>query len=96
MQRSLFDDLPHDRLSDRDISDVRARHPGMVLLFRNGNRYEMFDEDATLASEILGLQTASATRLFTSFAGEALEGHLRTLLHVGHRVAICESESNGQ
>lgn len=64
----------------------------MLLLFRAADRYELFDEDATVAAPLLGLELRVAPGPFSWFPAEALEAHLRTLLRAGHRIAICESE----
>ena len=79
--------------ADAYIADVRQRHPGMVLLFHVGDRYELFGEDARLVSKLLGLpiSTDRRSRPLVGFPSAALEVHLRTLLHSGCRVAICDS-----
>jgi DNA mismatch repair protein MutS len=98
MQRSLFDrhhPPQRQRVSNSQRADARQRHPGMVLLFRQGNRYELIDEDALLAAKLLGLElTGSTSRPVVSFPIQFLEAHLRKLLHFGHRVAICDSEED--
>ena len=58
MQRTLFDLTdpgpdPPKRPSDLQIAEARQRHPGMVLLFRNGDSYDLFGEDAAKVSELL-------------------------------------------
>ena len=93
MQRTLFDaDEPIRirRPTDDEISRTRKRHPGMLLLFRVGESYQLFDEDATLASHLLGLEQRSPSRPVVSFLADNLQAHLRRLLHAGHRVAICD------
>ncbi|HEV3237153.1 MAG TPA: DNA mismatch repair protein MutS, partial [Gemmataceae bacterium] len=72
--------------------DAKERHPGMLLLFRMGDFYELFEEDAEIASRALGLTLTSRdkTMPMAGFPHHALEGHLRRLLHTGHRVAICD------
>jgi DNA mismatch repair protein MutS len=72
--------------------DAKERHPGMLLLFRMGDFYELFEEDAEVASRILGLTLTSRDKIMpmAGFPHHALEGYLRKLLHTGHRVAICD------
>jgi DNA mismatch repair protein MutS len=77
--------------------DAKSRHPGMLLLFRLGDYFELFDEDAETAARVLGLtlstrvgKSARGTVSMAGFPHQALEGHLRQLLQAGHRVAICE------
>lgn len=72
--------------------EAKSQHPGMLLLFRMGDFYEMFDEDAELASRLLGLQLTSRDKLIpmAGFPHHALEGYLQKLLQAGHRVAICD------
>src|SRR5262249_11062702 len=72
--------------------EARARHPGMLLLFRMGDFYELFDSDAELAARVLGLTLTSRDKTIpmAGFPHHALDNHLRKLLHAGHRVAVCD------
>src|SRR4051794_39764626 len=72
--------------------EAKDRHPGMLLLFRMGDFYELFDADAEVASRVLGLTLTSRDKTvpMAGFPHHALEPYLRKLLHAGHRVAICE------
>lgn len=72
--------------------EAKARHPGMLLLFRMGDFYELFDEDAETAAKVLGLTLATREKTTTmaGFPHHSLGKALRTLLHAGHRVAICD------
>jgi DNA mismatch repair protein MutS len=72
--------------------EAKERHPGMLLLFRMGDFYELFDADAELASRVLGLTLTSRDKTvpMAGFPHHALESHLRKLLQSGHRVAICD------
>src|SRR5947209_14734427 len=72
--------------------EAKDRHPGMLLLFRMGDFYELFDADAEVASRVLGLTLTSRDKTIpmAGFPQKALEPYLRKLLHAGHRVAICE------
>jgi DNA mismatch repair protein MutS len=72
--------------------EAKERHPGMLLLFRMGDFYELFEEDADTAARVLGLTLTSRdkTMPMAGFPHHSLENHLRKLLHAGHRVAICD------
>ncbi len=71
---------------------AKERHPGMLLLFRMGDFYEMFGEDAETAHKALGLTLTTRDRTLTmaGFPHHQLEAYLHKLLNAGHRVAICE------
>ncbi len=75
---------------------VKSKYPDTVLLFRMGDFYETFDDDAKVTSKILGITltkrgngTAGETPL-AGFPYHALENYLPKLLKAGKRVAICE------
>src|SRR5437763_10373445 len=72
--------------------EAKERHPGMILLFRAGDFYELFFEDAEVASRVLGITLTSRDKQapMAGFPHHALEVHLRKLLRAGHRVAICD------
>ncbi len=72
--------------------DAKARHPGMLLFFRNGDFYELFEDDAELGSRLLGI-TLTKRDKGIPMAGvphHALDRYLARLLQSGQRVAICE------
>ena len=75
---------------------VKAKHPDALLLFRVGDFYETFGEDAVKASEILGItltRRANGAASFVELAGfpyHALDTYLPRLVRAGQRVAICE------
>jgi len=75
---------------------VKAKHPDAILLFRVGDFYETFGEDAIHASEILGItltRRANGSASFVELAGfpyHALDTYLPKLVRAGQRVAICE------
>jgi len=76
--------------------EVKAETPGAILLFRMGDFYELFYEDAETAAKILGLTLTSRDKGSTNpvpmagFPYHALEGYLNKLIHAGQRVAVCE------
>ncbi len=70
----------------------KQRHPDCVLLFRIGDFYEMFDDDAVRVSKAIGLTLTQRTE-GVPMAGvpfHQLEGYLRKLLRAGFRVAVAE------
>ena len=75
---------------------VKAKHPDAILLFRVGDFYETFGEDAIHASEILGItltRRANGAASYVELAGfpyHALDTYLPKLVRAGQRVAICE------
>ena len=75
---------------------IKAKHPDAILLFRVGDFYETFGEDAIRASEILGItltRRANGSATFVELAGfpyHALDTYLPRLVRAGQRVAICE------
>ena len=80
----------------KQYSEVKAKYPDTILLFRMGDFFETFDEDAKVTSRVLGI---TLTRRGNGAAGEtplagfphhALDTYLPKLLKAGLRVAICE------
>ena len=75
---------------------IKGKHPDAILLFRVGDFYETFGEDAIKASEILGItltRRANGAATFVELAGfpfHALDTYLPKLVRAGQRVAICE------
>ena len=71
---------------------AKEKHPAMLLLFRMGDFYELFGEDAETAHKLLGLTLTTRDRTITmaGFPHHQLEVYLHKLLHEGQRVAICE------
>lgn len=76
----------------QQYQEAKERYPGMLLLFRMGDFYELFNGDAELAARELGLTLTSRDKQIpmAGFPHHALEPHLRKLLKSGHRVAICD------
>jgi len=72
--------------------EAKERHPGMLLLFRMGDFYELFDDDAAVASRLLGLTLTSRDKTIpmAGIPHHALDRYLPRLLQAGHRVAICD------
>lgn len=84
---------------------IKAKHTDTILFFRLGDFYEMFFEDATLASRILGLTLTGRGKddqriPMCGIPHHAADGYVSRLIQSGHKVAICEqtqdaSESKG-
>lgn len=85
----------------KQFNELKSKHPEAILLFRVGDFYETYDEDAVKAGEILGI---TVTRKFNSkdkgsdghalklagFPYHALDTYLPKLIRAGVRVAICD------
>lgn len=80
----------------KQYNEIKQQHPDAVLLFRVGDFYETFSDDAITASEILGItltRRANGTAQFVELAGfphHALDTYLPKLVRAGKRVAICD------
>ena len=80
----------------RQYFRIKAEHPETLLLFRMGDFYETFEEDALKASDVLGIvltkraNGAAKSVPLAGFPHHALENHLPKLIEAGLRVAICE------
>lgn len=76
--------------------EVKAQNPDALLLFRMGDFYELFYEDAQIAAKVLGLTLTSRDKgspnpvAMAGFPYHALNGYLQKLVRAGHRAAICE------
>jgi DNA mismatch repair protein MutS len=74
----------------------KAKHPDAILLFRVGDFYETFEDDAIKTSQILGItltKRANGSASYVDLAGfpyHALDNYLPKLVKAGERVAICE------
>jgi DNA mismatch repair protein MutS len=80
----------------KQYNDIKFKYPNTVLLFRVGDFYETFGQDAVLASKVLGIVltkrgagSTSETEL-AGFPHHSIENYLPKLVKAGHRVAICD------
>ncbi len=72
--------------------ELKEKHPDALLLFRCGNFYEAYFDDAVEMAKTLGLTITEEKNLKTSaFPHHALDTYLPKLIRSGHRIAICES-----
>jgi DNA mismatch repair protein MutS len=76
----------------QQYQEAKSRHPGMLLLFRMGDFYELFDADAETGARVLGLTLTSRDKTIpmAGFPHHQLETYLQKLLHLGYRVAVCD------
>src|SRR6201994_4681891 len=80
----------------QQYNQVKAKYPGALLLFRVGDFYETFGEDAVKAAGILGIvltkrANGAATHIeLAGFPHHSLETYLPKLVRAGQRVAICD------
>ncbi len=77
----------------QQLQAAREQHPGMVVLFQNGEFYELFGDDAELGHRVLGLTLARRDEGHPQMSGfplAKLDHQLRQLLAAGHRVAVVE------
>ncbi len=76
--------------------EIKAAHPGLLLFYRMGDFYELFFEDAEIASRTLGIVLTKRGKhqgLDIPMCGvpvERSEDYLHRLIEAGHRVAVCE------
>ena len=91
------DDLPYpnkaQQLMMKQYDDLKEKHPDAMMLFRVGDFYETYKEDAQKASRLLNLtltkRNDDKTEMVT-FPYHALDSYLPRLIRAGQRVAICD------
>jgi DNA mismatch repair protein MutS len=75
---------------------IKQKYPDAILLFRVGDFYETFGEDAVIASKVLGITLtkrnngAASSSELAGFPHHSLDTYLHKLVKAGHRVAICD------
>ena len=75
---------------------IKAQHPEAILLYRVGDFYETYSDDALTASKVLGIvltRRSNGDKGSTAMAGfphHAIEGYLQKLVRAGYKVAICD------
>ena len=77
----------------KQFHDLKEKHPDALLLFRTGDFYETYEEDAEASADILGITLTKRTSDNTKMAGfpyHALDTYLPKLIRAGKRVAICD------
>ena len=83
----------------RQFLDLKQKHPDALLLFRTGDFYETYKQDAEKASKILGITLTKSSKtkdeqgkplVMAGFPYHALDSYLPKLIRAGQRVAICD------
>lgn len=83
----------------RQFLDLKQKHPDALLLFRTGDFYETYKQDAEKASKILGITLTKSSKtkdeqgkplVMAGFPYHALDTYLPKLIRAGQRVAICD------
>ncbi|MCA9101750.1 MAG: DNA mismatch repair protein MutS [Planctomycetales bacterium] len=85
----------------QQFEDAKRAHPDTVLLFRMGDFYETFHDDAKTAARVLGLALTSREKgenaiAMAGFPYHQLDSYLGKLVAAGHRVAICDQVESPQ
>jgi DNA mismatch repair protein MutS len=80
---------------NKQYNQIKAQYPGALLLFRVGDFYETFGEDAVRASKILGIvltrrNNGGSHEELAGFPHHSLDNYLPKLVRAGERVAICD------
>ena len=80
----------------RQYTAIKAQHPDAILMFRLGDFYEMFNEDAKIAADVLDITLTSreagrGMRMpMCGVPHHAAQSYIGRLVEAGHKVAICE------
>lgn len=87
--------VPKETPLSKQYNQIKAKYPGALLLFRVGDFYETFGEDAIKASKILGIvltrrNNGGAHEELAGFPHHSLDNYLPKLVRAGQRVAICD------
>jgi DNA mismatch repair protein MutS len=86
---------PKETPLSKQFNQIKSKYPGAMLLFRVGDFYETFGEDAIKASKILGIvltkrNNGGANEELAGFPHHSLDNYLPKLVRAGQRVAICD------
>lgn len=80
----------------RQYSQIKAKYPDTILLFRMGDFFETFDTDAAIASKVLGITLTKRSNggasdvALAGFPHHAIDNYLPKLVKAGYKVAVCE------
>ena len=80
----------------KQFFEVKAQHPEALLLYRVGDFYESYSDDAVTASRVLGLVLTKKSNgdkghvAMAGFPHHALETYLTKLIRAGYKVAVCD------
>ncbi len=87
---------PEDTPLIKQFFSVKAQHPEAVLLYRVGDFYESYSDDAVLVSKVLGIiqtKKSNGDKGYVEMAGfphHALDNYLPKLVRAGYKVAVCD------
>ncbi len=80
----------------KQYNSIKAKYPGMILLFRMGDFFETFDDDAGITAKVCGIALtkrnngAAGESPLAGFPHHQLDTYLPKLVKAGYRVAVCE------
>jgi len=80
----------------RQYNEIKAKNPDTLLLYRMGDFYEFFNEDAEIAAKVLGITLTSRYQggpensLLAGFPYHALDRYANKLVRAGYKIAVCE------
>ncbi|MCX7726522.1 MAG: hypothetical protein N2053_06705, partial [Chitinispirillaceae bacterium] len=80
----------------RQYNEIKSRNPDTLLLYRMGDFYELFNEDAKIAAKVLGITLTSRNHggaentPLAGFPYHALDRYAGRLIKAGYKIAICE------
>lgn len=87
------DTRAHDKFLVFNYEELKKKHPDAIILFRCGDFYECYEDDAQVAAKILGITVRERFRTGLRMAGfphHELDTYLPRLIRAGQRVAICD------
>ncbi len=96
MTKTKVANKPSETPLMKQYNAIKARHPQALLLFRVGDFYETFGEDAIVASKVLGIVLtkrgagSSSEIELAGFPHHSMDTYLPKLVRAGHRVAVCD------
>lgn len=75
----------------KQYNELKEKHPDAMLLFRAGDFYECYNDDATVAAAVLGITLTRRDNInLAGFPHHALDTYLPKLIRAGKRIAICD------
>lgn len=76
----------------KNYTDLKEKHPDAIIIFRCGDFYETYMDDARALAKVLGLTLTLSNKwgVITGFPHHALDEYLPKIIRAGHRVAICD------
>lgn len=82
----------------KQYKELKEKHPDAIILFRNRDAYEMYENDAVVCSKVLGnnlitritINTDSVKMYIAKFPSNSLDICLPKIVGAGYRVAICD------